>query len=102
MAKFAVLATQAPIGIDGDEYRRRLPTGVAYMKSLMDRGLVEHAWARVGASGGMFIFNVESHEQLLGAIYDNPISAHLSFEVIPLVPFGDFSGEFESTPRADG
>ncbi|MGI8664794.1 MAG: muconolactone Delta-isomerase family protein [Jatrophihabitans sp.] len=99
MAKFAVLATQAPVGISGDEYRRRLPEGVAYMKSLVDKGLVEHAWARVGASGGMFILDVESNEQLLMAIYDNPISAHLSFEVYPLVPFGDFSGAFESTPK---
>lgn len=99
MAKFAVLATQAPAGITGDEYRKRLPTGVAYMKSLMDRGLVEHAWTRVGASGGLFIIDVSSHEELLAAIYDNPISAHLDFQVIPLTEFGAFSGAFESTPR---
>ncbi len=100
MAKFAVMAKQAPIGISGDEYRKRLPTGVAYMKSLMDTGLVEHGWARVGASGGLFVFNVGSHAQLLKAIYDNPISAHLEFEVYALVEFGDFDGDFESTPRS--
>jgi muconolactone delta-isomerase len=98
MAKFAVLATQSPNGITGDEYRQRLPSGVAYMKDLIDKGIVRHAWTRVGASGGLFIIDVGSHEELLAAIYDNPISAHLSFEVYPLTEFGEFSGEFASTP----
>lgn len=98
MAKFAVLAKQAPVGISADEYRRRLPTGVAYMKTLAEKGLVEHAWARVGASGGLFIFEVGSHAELLAALYDNPISAHLDFEVYPLIDFATFDGEFLSTP----
>ena len=100
MAKFAVMATQDPNGITGEEYRVRLPQGVAYMKSLMDKGLVQHAWTRVGAAGGLFIFDVDSHETLLKALYDNPISAHLSFQLFPLTDFASFEGQFESTPAA--
>ncbi|HEY4023991.1 MAG TPA: muconolactone Delta-isomerase family protein [Pseudonocardiaceae bacterium] len=99
MAKFAVLVKQAPVGISADEYRRRLPTGVAYMKGLIDKGIVAHAWARVGASGGLFVLDVDSHAELLTALYDNPISAHLDFEVSALVDFADFDGQFASTPR---
>ncbi|WP_409465503.1 muconolactone Delta-isomerase family protein [Amycolatopsis sp. GA6-003] len=101
MAKFAILATQAPNGITGEDYRRRLPEGVAYMKGLLERGVVTHAWTRVGASGGLFIADVGSHEELLAALYDNPISAHLDFEVVPLTDFGEFSGSFESTPAGE-
>ncbi|MEV8541212.1 muconolactone Delta-isomerase family protein [Streptomyces sp. NPDC051572] len=84
MALFAVLATQAPRGIDGDEFRARLPRGFAYTKSLVDKGVIKHNWVRVGAAGGLLVYEVESHEELLGHLYDNPLSPHLTFEVIPL------------------
>lgn len=88
MALFAVLATQAPAGIDADEFRRRLPAGFAYTKALVDKGVIKHSWIRVGAAGGLNIYAVESHEHLLTLLYDNPISPHLRFEVIPLAEAG--------------
>lgn len=88
MALFAVFATQAPTGIDAEEFRRRLPEGFAYTSALVDKGFIRHSWIRVGAAGGLNIYDVESHEQLLNLLYDNPISAHLRFEVIPLAQAG--------------
>ncbi|MEV6562878.1 muconolactone Delta-isomerase family protein [Nocardia sp. NPDC051756] len=84
MALFAVLTTQNPTGISADEFRRRLPQGFAYFKALVDKGVIKHSWARVGAQGGLNIFQVDSHEELAVALYDNPISPHLTFEVFPL------------------
>ncbi|MFI0982675.1 muconolactone Delta-isomerase family protein [Streptomyces sp. NPDC021093] len=84
MALFAVLATQDPAGISADEFRTRLPEGFAYTKNLADKGVIKHSWVRVGASGGLLIYDVASHEELLGHLYDNPMSPHLKFEVIPL------------------
>ncbi|BDM71251.1 hypothetical protein HEK616_47380 [Streptomyces nigrescens] len=84
MALFAVLATQAPHGISGDEFRQRLPEGFSYTKTLVDKGFIKHSWVRVGAAGGLNIYEVDSHEQLLTLLYDNPVSPHLRFEVIPL------------------
>jgi muconolactone delta-isomerase len=88
MALFAVLATQAPKGISGDEFRRRLPEGFQYTKALVDKGVIRHSWIRVGAAGGLNIYEVDSHEHLLSALYDNPLSPHLNFEVIPLAEAG--------------
>lgn len=90
MALFAVLATQAPTGIDADAFRRRLPEGFAYTKTLVDEGVIRHSWIRVGAAGGLNVYEVGSHEELLSALYDNPLSPHLRFEVIPLAEAGSF------------
>ncbi|MFD9888478.1 muconolactone Delta-isomerase family protein [Amycolatopsis sp. NPDC059027] len=90
MALFAVLATQAPTGLDADTFRRRLPEGFRYTRNLVDKGVIVHSWIRVGAAGGLNIYRVDSHEQLLSALYDNPLSPHLSFEVIPLAEPGAF------------
>jgi muconolactone delta-isomerase len=84
MALFAVLATQHPAGISADEFRRRLPEGFTYTRALVTKGVITHNWVRVGASGGLLIYDVDSHEQLLAYLYGNPLSPHLSFEVIPL------------------
>lgn len=84
MALFAVLATQNPVGINADEFRRRLPEGFAYTSRLREKGVIKHSWVRVGASGGLLIYDVESHEELLSHLYANPVSPHLKFEVIPL------------------
>jgi muconolactone delta-isomerase len=100
MALFAVTTKQNPSGITADEFRRRLPEGVAYMKTLIERGLVQDAWVRVGASGGLFLIDADSHEQLLEALYANPISPHLDFHVDALAPFGDFSGAFRPEDRS--
>jgi muconolactone delta-isomerase len=91
MTLFAVLATQAPVGISGDEFRRRLPEGMDYTQRLVEKGIIMHSWIRVGAAGGLNIYDVDSHEQLLSFLYDNPISAHLHFQVIPLAAAGTFN-----------
>jgi muconolactone D-isomerase len=90
MPLFAVLATQSPRGISGDEYRRRLPAGYEYVQRLAKKGVIMHNWIRVGASGGLHIYEIDSHEQLLNILYSNPISPHLSYEVIPLAAAGSF------------
>lgn len=90
MALFAVLATQAPAAGEGEVFRQRLPDGFAYTRELVDRGVIRHSWIRVGASGGLNIYNVGSHEELLAALYSNPVSPHLRFEIIPLAEPGSF------------
>ncbi|GAA3046685.1 hypothetical protein GCM10017562_05530 [Streptomyces roseofulvus] len=90
MALFAVLATQSPTGIPADEFRRRLPEGFAYVRGLVDKGVIRHNWVRVGASGGLLIYDVDSHEQLNTLLYGNPLSPHLRFEVIPLAGVDGF------------
>ncbi|KQX56339.1 MULTISPECIES: muconolactone Delta-isomerase family protein [unclassified Streptomyces] len=90
MALFAVLATQSPTGIPADEFRRRLPEGFAYVKDLVGKGVIRHNWIRVGASGGLLIYEVDSHEELNTLLYGNPLSPHLRFEVIPLAEAGGF------------
>ncbi|MFP3961858.1 muconolactone Delta-isomerase family protein [Actinomadura fulvescens] len=90
MALFAVLATQHPVGISADEFRRRLPEGFAYTRALVDKGIIKHSWIRVGASGGLLIYDVGSHEELLSLLYANPVSPHLEFEVIPLAQPAEF------------
>ncbi|NUT46893.1 MAG: hypothetical protein HOV94_06155 [Saccharothrix sp.] len=84
MALFAVTTTQAPVGISADEFRRRLPEGYAYMMDLIDKGVIVHNWVRVGHNGGLSIFDVASHEELMLALYGNPISPHLAFGITPL------------------
>jgi muconolactone delta-isomerase len=90
MALFAVLATQAPAGISADEFRRRLPEGFEYTRKLVEKGVIRHSWIRVGAAGGLNIYDVATHEELLAVLYDNPVSPHLSFEVVPLAEAGSF------------
>lgn len=90
MALFAVLATQAPTGISADEFRHRLHEGFTYTRGLIDKGLIKHNWVRVGAAGGLLIYDVSSHEELLGLLYGNPISPHLRFEVVPLASLDGF------------
>ena len=90
MALFAVFATQAPAAGEGDVFRQRLPEGFAYTKSLVDRGVILHSWIRVGAAGGLNIYQVDSHEELLALLYSNPVSPYLKFEVIPLAESGSF------------
>ncbi|MEW2618896.1 muconolactone Delta-isomerase family protein [Streptomyces sp. NPDC048106] len=91
MALFAVLINATPTGISADEFFERLPKGYAYMKGLIEKGTIKHSWVRIGESGGLNIFDVESHEELLGALYGNPISPHLQFTIYPLVEVDDFS-----------
>lgn len=90
MALFAVLATQAPTGISADDFRRRLPEGFAYTRLMIEKGIIKHNWIRVGGSGGLLIYDVESHEELNSVLYGNPISPHLRFEVIPLAELSSF------------
>ncbi|WFE62998.1 muconolactone Delta-isomerase family protein [Micromonospora sp. WMMD714] len=90
MALFAVLATQSPAAGEAKEFRERLPEGFAYTKALVDKGVIRHSWIRVGASGGLNIYDVDSHEELLAALYDNPVSPHLKFEIIPLAAPASF------------
>lgn len=90
MALFAVLATQAPAAGEAKEFRERLGEGFAYTRALVDKGVIRHSWIRVGASGGLNIYDVASHEELLAALYDNPVSPHLRFEVIPLAEPASF------------
>lgn len=74
---FQVVTKKNPIGISADEYMKRLPEGVAYMRNLKRQGIIEHAWVLVGESGALTIFNVPSHEQLLKYLYENPLSPHM-------------------------
>jgi muconolactone delta-isomerase len=90
MALFAVTTTQSPVGISADEFRRRLPEGYAYMMNLIDKGVIAHNWIRVGHSGGLSIFDVASHEELMLALYGNPISPHLEFGITPLAETNAF------------
>ncbi|GDY32015.1 muconolactone Delta-isomerase family protein [Gandjariella thermophila] len=84
MALFAVLVAPLPSSQVLPEFRRMLPDGFEYHRKLIDEGVIQHSWIRVGTQGGLNIYDVESHEQLLKALYSNPISHHLKFEIIPL------------------
>ncbi|MGC4864923.1 muconolactone Delta-isomerase family protein [Micromonospora sp. DT53] len=90
MALFAVLVTQAPAPGEAKEFRERLHEGFAYTRALVAKGVIRHSWIRVGAAGGLNIYDVGSHEELLARLYDNPVSPHLRFEVIPLAEPGSF------------
>lgn len=93
MALFAVLIDATPTGISADEFFKRLPEGYEYMKGLIAKGTIKHSWVRIGESGGLNIFEVSSHNELLAALYQNPISPHLRFTIYPLAEVDDFSPE---------
>jgi muconolactone delta-isomerase len=101
MALFAVTTTQAPVGISADEFRRRLPEGYEYMMNLIDKGVIVHNWIRVGHSGGLSIFDVSSNEELMLALYGNPISPHLEFGITLLAETGSFDPKEFSASEAE-
>lgn len=90
MALFAVLVAPLPTSQVLPEFLKMLPDGFAYHKKLIDEGVIKHSWIRVGTQGGLNVYDVESHEQLLGALYGNPISHHLKFEILPLASRDSF------------
>jgi muconolactone delta-isomerase len=85
MALFAVLAKKAPVGITAEEFGRLLADGFAYTKNLEDKGVIRHRWICVGANAGLNIYEVGSHEQLMGVLYGSPAGPHLEFDVYPLI-----------------
>lgn len=87
---FQVVTKPNPVGISTDEFLRLLEKGVAYTRGLMDQGIIEHSWVRVGSAGALNIYNVSSHEQLLKCLNQNPISQHITLEVTPLVAIDTF------------
>jgi muconolactone delta-isomerase len=89
---YEVITKASPIGISGDEFLRRLPEGVTYMKDLRARGVIVHSWIRVGGYGATTIFSVTSHEELLRYLSGNPLVPHVSFEIIPLAESDSFNG----------
>ncbi|WP_131785801.1 muconolactone Delta-isomerase family protein [Protofrankia symbiont of Coriaria ruscifolia] len=100
MALFAVLTAQNPTGISADEFRARLPEGFAYFTQLVEKGIVTHSWIRVGESGGLNIFDVSSHAELSDALYNNPLSPHLTFTVYPLAQPEDFDVDADAAAAA--
>lgn len=82
---FAVIARKAPVGITGDEFQVRLSEGFAYTKDLVDKGIMKHRWILVGASAGLNIYEVDSHEELMSVLYNSPVAPHLEFEVFPII-----------------
>ncbi|MFD0900465.1 muconolactone Delta-isomerase family protein [Actinomadura sediminis] len=84
MALFAVLVSPLPSSQALPEFRQMLQNGFSYHRKLIDEGVIRHSWIRVGAQGGLNVYDVDSHERLLEALYANPISHHLQFEIIPL------------------
>jgi muconolactone delta-isomerase len=89
---YEVITKANPMGITGEEFLRRLPEGVTYMKDLRARGVIIHSWIRVGGYGATTIFSVTSHEELAGYLNGNPLVPHVSFEIIPLAESESFSG----------
>ncbi|HEY1489187.1 MAG TPA: muconolactone Delta-isomerase family protein [Micromonosporaceae bacterium] len=85
MALFAVLAKKAPVGISSEEFARLLSDGFNYTKELEDKGVIKHRWICVGANAGLNVYEVDSHEQLMGVLYDSPAGPHLDFVVYPLI-----------------
>jgi muconolactone delta-isomerase len=85
MALFAVIASKAPVGISAEEFQQRLAKGFKYTKDLVDKGILKHRWILVGASAGLNIYEVGSHEELMSVLYDSPVGPHLKFEVHPLI-----------------
>lgn len=90
---FEVITRACPLGISGDEFLRRLPEGVTYMKDLRARGIIIHSWIRVGGYGATTIFSVSSHEELACYLNGNPLVPHVSFEIVPLAESESFSGD---------
>ncbi|MEV0374132.1 muconolactone Delta-isomerase family protein [Streptomyces sp. NPDC050636] len=89
---YEVVAQAKLDGISGDEFVRRLPQGLAYMKELGRKGIVRHSWVRVGGYGATNIFDVDSHEELLEHLNGNPLVPHIRYEVIPLSALSGFNG----------
>jgi muconolactone delta-isomerase len=85
MARFAVIAKRAPVGISIDEFQQRLAAGFQYTKDLVDQGVIRHRWILVGASAGLNIYDVDSHEQLMSVLYSSPVGLHLEYEIYPLI-----------------
>lgn len=90
MALFAVIARKSPIGISTDEFSKLLAQGFAYTKDLLDKGKLRHRWILVGASAGLNIYDVDSHEELMQSLYQSPVAEHLQFEVYPLIDPSSF------------
>ena len=90
MALFAVIAKKAPVGINADEFQQRLVEGFQYTKDLVDKGVLRHRWVLVGASAGLNIYEVGSHEELMSVLYNSPVGPHLQFEVYPLIEPADY------------
>jgi muconolactone delta-isomerase len=88
---FEVRSVADPTGITGEHYAERvLSEEVPYLKKLKADGVISHAWMRIGQDGWLAIFDVASHEQLLGVIYSNPLSPHSAYEVAPVFAGKDF------------
>lgn len=88
---FEVRSSPDPTGITGDEYAQRVKAEeIPYLTDLQGKGVVTHAWGLVGRGGWLAIFDVESHQQLLGAIYSNPLSPHSAYDVTPVFHGKDF------------
>jgi muconolactone delta-isomerase len=85
MALFAVIAKRAPNGISIDEFQQKLAAGFQYTQELEDKGIIKHRWILVGASAGLNVYDVESHEQLMSLLYNSPAGLHLDFEVYPII-----------------
>ncbi|GAA0602676.1 muconolactone Delta-isomerase family protein [Streptomyces crystallinus] len=85
MALFAVIAKRAPVGISIEEFQAKLAEGFRYTQELQEKGLIRDRWILVGASAGLNIYDVESHEQLMQLLYRSPAGLHLDFEVYPLI-----------------
>ncbi|MCE6995350.1 hypothetical protein LZG04_11085 [Saccharothrix sp. S26] len=101
MALFAVLVAPLPASQVLPEFLEILPQGFDYHRKLIDEGVIRHSWIRVGTQGGLNIYDVESHEQLLGALYANPVSKYLQFEIIPLASRTSFDpGSWGKQPAA--
>jgi len=88
---FEVVTEGQPIGIPGDEFLKRLPHGLAYMKELRHKGVILHSWIRVGRNGATTIFDVDSHADLQRYLYGNPLTPHVKFDVIPLMESEGFN-----------
>ncbi|WP_248965819.1 muconolactone Delta-isomerase family protein [Sphaerisporangium perillae] len=98
MALFAVIAKKAPIGISADEFNVRLAEGFKYTKDLVDKGILRNRWILVGASAGLNIYDVGSHEELMSVLYASPVASHLEFDVYPLID----PGSFDPTEKGGG
>ena len=91
MALFAVIAKKSPVGIDADRFQQLLAAGFQYTRDLHEKGVIKHRWILVGASAGLNVYDVDSHEQLMSVLYDSPAGPHLEFEVYPLIEPGSYN-----------
>ncbi len=90
---FKVRSFANPTGITGDDYAQRVQEQeIPYLQQLQSQGVITHAWLLVGQDGWLAIMDVQSHEQLLGVIYSNPLSAHSLYDVAPAFDGTTFQG----------